>query len=244
MTFVDHFFMFMLFVVQPIYGALSYRRYLNRIKAGHPADRISLYRWAGITEWIALTALVASWFWLGRPFSDLGFVRAGGTAFYIGIAVLMVACGFLLYSWRRSKTMTAEEKSKQVKALGDLVHFLPRNNRDLRAFFKISLTAGIVEEIIYRGFVIWYLGLVMPVWAAVVFSSIIFGLGHSYQGISGAIRTGLLGLAFGVLYVLTGSIWLPILGHILLDALQGLTLLEIQRRTEKAGSESIAGVQP
>jgi membrane protease YdiL (CAAX protease family) len=32
------------------------------------------------------------------------------------------------------------------------------------------------------------------------------------------------------LYIFTGSIWVPIVGHILLDALQGLSLFEILRK--------------
>ena len=42
------------------------------------------------------------------------------------------------------------------------VHFLPRDDRELRAFVGLSATAGIVEEIIYRGFLIWCLALLMP----------------------------------------------------------------------------------
>ena len=229
MTNVDHLFVFVLLIVQPVYGLVSYRRYLARIKAGQPADRVSMYRWTGVTQWIALAVLMTAWYWLDRPYSDLGFVGAEGTGFFNGIALLISACGFLLYAWHRTKTMTADEKSKQVQALGDLVHFLPRNSEDLRAFFKLSFTAGCVEEILYRGFLLWYLGLVMPLWAAVVASSVLFALGHSYQGVGGGIKTGLVGLAFGALYVLTGSIWLPILAHILLDALQGPAIVEVLR---------------
>jgi len=234
MTIVDHLFVFLLFVVQPVHGALSYRRYLGRIEAGQPTDRMSLYRWTGITQWLALATLMATWYWLDRPYSDLGFIQTGGTAFYVGVAVLIGVSCFLLYSWYRSKAMTIDEKSKQAQALGNLVHFLPCTIEHLRAFLKLSVTAGIVEEIIYRGFVIWYLALVMPIWGAVVVSSVLFGIGHSYQGVSGAIKTGLVGLSFGTLYVLTGSIWLPILGHVLLDALQGFTILEILRPTNLA----------
>ena len=37
---VDHVFVLLLLVAQPIYGAISYRRYVARIAAGEPADRI------------------------------------------------------------------------------------------------------------------------------------------------------------------------------------------------------------
>lgn len=229
MHFVDHIFMLLLFVAQPIHGALSYRRYLRRIEAGEPADRVRMYFWTIVLEWSALFVLFVSWFFLRRPPGDLGFVSPGGTGFYVGAVLLAAMCGWLLYSWVKAKNMTGEDRAKQLAALGDLVHFAPSSQRDLRWFVSLSLTAGIVEEIVYRGFVIWYLALLMPAWAAVLVSSVGFGLGHSYQGISGASRCALIGLALGFLYLLTGSIWLPILAHFLFDALQGLTLVEILR---------------
>ncbi len=112
---------------------------------------------------------------------------------------------------------------------------LPHTRRDLRHFIGVSLTAGIVEEIVYRGFVLWYLGLFMPLWAAVVVSSVAFGLGHSYQGAMGALRCGLIGLAFAVFYVVTGSIWLPIIAHAILDILQGMSIVEILRKDRGTG---------
>ena len=60
-------------------------------------------------------------------------------------------------------------------------------------------------------------------------SSIAFGLGHSYQGAGGMLKTGLAGVAFGVLFVISGSIWLPIIAHALLDWLQGRQIREIYR---------------
>jgi membrane protease YdiL (CAAX protease family) len=111
---------------------------------------------------------------------------------------------------------------------------VPHTRQELRSFMGVSITAGIVEEIVYRGFVLWYLGLYMPLWLAIVVSSLAFGLAHSYQGPSGALRCGLVGLVFGIFYVMTGSIWLPIIGHVLLDALQGLTTREILREDGSA----------
>jgi len=229
MTIVDHLFVFLLFFVQPVHGALTYRRYLRRIEAGQPIDRVSIYRWTGILQWFALVVLITCWYWLNRPYADLGLVHNGGSGFYVGVTILIGVTGFLLYYWHRSKAMSIDEKSNQAKTLGKLIHLLPRTDKELRAFLKLSVTAGIVEEIIYRGFVIWYISLFMPLWAAVVLSSVLFGIGHSYQGVGGAIKTGLAGLAFGALYVLTGSIWIPIFAHVLIDALQGLMILEILR---------------
>jgi membrane protease YdiL (CAAX protease family) len=43
-------------------------------------------------------------------------------------------------------------------------------------------------------------------------------------------RAGLVGFAFALFYVGTGSIWLPIVAHALLDILQGVALYELLRR--------------
>ena len=58
-------------------------------------------------------------------------------------------------------------------------------------------------------------------WAAAILSSVAFGIAHSYQGTAGVVKCGLVGLAFAGFYLLTGSIWLPMIGHFLFDALQG-----------------------
>ena len=54
-----------------------------------------------------------------------------------------------------------------------------------------------------------------------------FGVGHAYQGAAGIVKTGLVGLGFAGLYVLTDSIWVPIAGHIIWDLLQGRTMKEL-----------------
>lgn len=241
MPYVDHIFILLLFVVQPIYGAFSYRRYVARIKAGKPANRPRAYIQTSVLEWAFLAALAVAWFTFGRPIADLGIVAPGGVGFWGGAAVLALFSGYLLYAWHRAKHLSDDEKAKQIQLLGDLVHVLPQNRRDLRHFIAVSMTAGVVEEIVYRGFVLWYLALFMPLWAAVIVSSVAFGFGHSYQGAMGGLRCGLIGLAFAVFYIVTGSIWLPIIGHATLDILQGLSIHEILRKNGNAAAPALEG---
>jgi len=90
--------------------------------------------------------------------------------------------------------------------------------------------AAFGEELTYRGYFLnrvknlvgtrrfaWVVSLI-PV-------SLCFGLAHSYQGISGVIETGYVGLGLGVLYLSTGkNLWLPIIVHGLYDTV-GISLL-------------------
>ncbi len=232
MHFVDHIFVLLLFVVQPIHGAMSYRRYVAKVKAGEKSDPARLYLETLALEWAALAVLGSAWYLLGRPVADLGFVSPDGIGYWIGALVLAAFTGFMIYAWRRSLTMTQKEKDKQIEPLGDLVYFLPRTNRDFRHFVAVSITAGIVEEVLYRGFAFWYLAQFMPIWAVIAVSSIGFGLGHSYQGLGGMLRVTGIGLAFGIFYVATGSIWLPMLAHAILDVLQGASIIEVLRRND------------
>jgi len=227
MQFVDHVFILLLFVLQPIHGAFESRYYLERVKAGQPAERVRFYRQTALIEWIFFVLLIAAWVDFGRPIADLGFVMSAGPGFWSGVFLCIAMTGYLLYAWRTAKNAGTSDKARYADSFGDLIIYLPHTRRETHNFYAVSITAGIVEEVVYRGFVIWYLSQYMPVWGAVVVSSVAFGLGHSYQGASGALRTGLVGLAFGVLYVMTGSIWLPIIAHALLDLLQGAAIHEI-----------------
>lgn len=230
MQLVDHILVLLLFVVQPVYGVYEARRFTAREKAGHPMDRVGFYRSTALIEWVFLAVLIAVWIALGRPFEDLGFVSPGGTGFWISTALVAGSIGFLMYAWQAAKRASESEKAKQLEGLEGVRKFLPHTARELHSFFGVSITAGIVEEIVYRGFVLWYFMHFMPLWVAVIVASVVFGLGHSYQGANGASRAGMVGLAFGILYLGSGSIWLPIIAHMLLDVIQGGTIYELLRR--------------
>jgi membrane protease YdiL (CAAX protease family) len=229
MALVDHLVVIMLFVVQPVYGAFAYQRYVARIEAGAPPELVRQYRITMLIEWLVLAALVVAWLTLGRPASALGLVQPAGTGVYIGLLLLFAMTAYLVVAWRKAAAATPEERDRFVGSLGKLRHFMPHDRRTYTTFFWLSITAGIVEEILYRGFVFWYLWQLMPVWAVVLVSALAFGIGHSYQGISGIVRVTLIGVVFGGYYLLTGSIWLPIIAHVVLDILQGAVLLEYLR---------------
>jgi membrane protease YdiL (CAAX protease family) len=83
------------------------------------------------------------------------------------------------------------------------------------------VSAGIGEELFYRGFLLWYLGTVVSTAGAVVVSSTLFGLAHVMHGASAAARAGLLGVVFCGLYLWTGSLWVPMLLHTAIDWFSG-----------------------
>jgi membrane protease YdiL (CAAX protease family) len=53
---------------------------------------------------------------------------------------------------------------------------------------------------------------------------VIFGLGHAYQGATGIVKTGVIGLVMALLTVLSGSLWPAILFHATMDITSGRML--------------------
>jgi membrane protease YdiL (CAAX protease family) len=92
-------------------------------------------------------------------------------------------------------------------------------------FGAVSVSAGICEEIVYRGFLIHVLhGATGSIILAVIVSSGAFGVAHAYQQPAGALRAALLGLVLAAPLLTTGSILPSIVAHTAIDLLSGLWL--------------------
>jgi hypothetical protein len=89
----------------------------------------------------------------------------------------------------------------------------------------VFLFAGFGEEFLERGFIMTRLALFFGRgavgWsAALIIQAIIFGLGHSYLGVSGMIDAGIYGLIFGVIFIVAGcNLWPNAIAHAVLDSL-------------------------
>jgi uncharacterized protein len=100
------------------------------------------------------------------------------------------------------------------------------DERLLLFWLAVSWTlAAFMEEMVYRG---WLVARIAELarfstggWiAGVITTSILFGVAHLYQGMSGMIATGLSGLMFGVAYLASGrNLWCAILAHGLMDTI-------------------------
>lgn len=90
--------------------------------------------------------------------------------------------------------------------------------------------AAFGEELAYRGYVLERAAALGQHSAAayliaMVAVSLLFGLGHYYQGMAGMVNSAFSGLFFGVLYLAGGrNLWLPILAHGFSDTI-GLGLI-------------------
>jgi membrane protease YdiL (CAAX protease family) len=86
---------------------------------------------------------------------------------------------------------------------------------------------AVAEETIFRGYLLLRFQALLrsPVWA-VLLSSLIFSLGHGYEGSAGLVTVGVMGAAFAVVYLWRGSLVAPVVMHFLQDFL-GIVLLPL-----------------
>jgi CAAX protease family protein len=183
-------------------------------------------------------AVLGIWIWAGRPFAQLGLdwpIGMRGLAGFLAVALVIVAASLQLSS---ARTLTGEKLEKALVKV-KRIKIMARTERELSLFMLVAVNAGVWEELVYRGFLIWFLTPLLGVVGAVVLSAAIFGVGHIYQGWRGVLTTGLVGLVFATLYALTASLWWLMVVHALIDIYGGLVsyrLLQMGRAVHQTAS--------
>jgi membrane protease YdiL (CAAX protease family) len=197
-----------------------YRRLVRRVRAGDASARAALYRKAMLLYWMFTIILVALWLGAGRPAAALGLAAPEGLRLLVGAIITVLGLAVLYAQWRAVSKLDDKVLAGLRAQSSEFADFLPRTEREAALFRGLSITAGVCEEIVCRGFLIWYLGSYVGVWPAVFLAAVVFGIGHLYQGRAGVIRTGATGLLMGILYLGTGSLLFPVILHAAVD-LQG-----------------------
>lgn len=107
----------------------------------------------------------------------------------------------------------------------DITYLLPRTQVEKIFWIILSISAGIAEELCFRGFVITRITMLTgSIWPGVLLGSFSFGLGHLYQGWAGVVLIGIYGVMFSLLYVARGSLVPCIIAHMLQDILAAFAL--------------------
>lgn len=202
-------------LVQPFAGRRRYRQLLERLEYD-PTARLHHYRrgitfeWAG-AAFVGLLALLAHdrlrslW----PPGTNTGVTRT-----VPGIAVALVAVTVL---YRVGGQTTRAALAIQLKPVAAL---LPRTPVERWVFALLAVTAGVCEEVLYRGFLLaavrWVApGLSNP--ALIILTAAAFGLAHLYQGGRGVALTGLAGAYFAWIAIAAGSLVPVMVLHAILD---------------------------
>ena len=208
---------FLLLLILPLVGwKWSWPRHLAKLAADPDHARIAYYRRLLVGEWIPTLVLLAVWAFLRRPWSALRLTGDSPLHLAFGFGYVLILVGVLVLQ-RRALLRRPDRRARVRKAMAFGVPLMPHTIPERRLFWAVSATAGVCEEIIFRGFLTWYLLAWMGPVMAVIVASIIFGAGHFYLGIAQVPKTAFIGFLFALVVALTGSLWPAMLLHAAVD---------------------------
>ena len=208
------------FICIPIYEWLKGDKTKSQVQSG-ALSKIQCYRHTIMFLWCPVGLLIL-YLWTNEiAMHSIGLNLALDMAQLIAFCLLgCVILYFAISVWRLSKNSETQQAVKQQMA--DVSWLMPTSKSELRWFvWGVSLSAGLCEELLFRGFLIGYLQPSVGLTMAILIASSLFGLCHIYQGWHNVIRTGIVGLALALIYVWSGSLLVAIILHFAIDTYSG-----------------------
>lgn len=227
------FWIFILFTVvyEPIIGYYGFKKFEERVVLFSEA-RLKYYKNIMLGLWIPTLFIIFVILFSELTFEDVGitlptinsyilgpiitYTTLAIAAFYFIVLIFYIVSYYLNESFRK-KFIESKKKQLNEISFGSLI---PVTKKEKKAWTYVSITAGVTEEIIYRGFLIFAIAYLFPslsIWLVMLAASVLFGLAHTYQGKGDVVRTTIIGYIFSILYIGLGSILPIIVLHFLID---------------------------
>lgn len=211
-----------LVVVWPIYSFINIKLNPPEKIRHEPNLRLESYNTTILQLWAFTAAIIGVWTWTDRPFETLGFQHTLDTPTKVtwAAAAIMIAfsAAHLVQVFVSRKAL--EKFAGEFRDVGEHTQLMmPRTGKEYRRSMLVAVTAGVTEEIIFRGYLIWALSLFVHPWAAGALSVLAFVLLHIYQERAGLIQVAIFAVIATVMYLVSGSLWPVIVMHIGVDVL-------------------------
>ena len=216
LTFADHVLVLLIVVGLPLRALHGIRALRAAPAAALPALRRKLWSRAIATQWLLTLAVLAVWLTAWRSLVTLGLVlrpSIGLAGVLVGLTTIVTLVG------RQRGALAADEllRARIRERLAPVERLMPRTAQEFPLFAALACTAGLCEEFLFRGYLLWYFAHRMPFALACVMQAAVFGLCHAYQGPRGMLLTALAGAFFTAVLLVAGSIWPAMLIHALMD---------------------------
>ena len=191
----------------------------DRLRAAVHPDRVRFYVITMLFEWLLFLLVLAGvwrsgasmrsvlgdrWHSVRQVLRDIGI----GLGFWVVAIPVLLVFGWLL----------------RIGAHGPQLEFmLPHRGVEAVWWIALSVTAGICEETIFRGYLQrQFLAFTKSTTAAILFSAATFGVAHAYQGFRMVILISVFGAMFGLLASWRGTVRPGMVAHVWQDSINGV----------------------
>lgn len=156
--------------------------------------------------------------WRGLTFAGLGLVAPGWWDVLRGLQLVVVVFAVNILLRLLAMQLFPDAVSGQLARITELGNRVA-SGIGVPELLGVSLFIGLYEELLARGFLLRRAReLLGGLWGPVALSSLLFGLGHVYQGAFGVIQTALVGAILAVAVLRYASLWPAIIAHALINA--------------------------
>ncbi|MGE5176028.1 MAG: CPBP family intramembrane glutamic endopeptidase [Hyphomicrobiales bacterium] len=191
-------------------------------------DRAQLVASRGSALPLYLTLIVMEWMLLyfvffgirktGTRLRDLvgpGWATPGAVARDVALALVV------WFVWRTAEAVVDRALGPDTaKGVGTL---LPRGPMEIGVWIVLSVSAGICEEAVFRGY---FQAQFRALWGsaalAVAVQAVVFGVAHGYQGVRNVITITVLGLVYGAVVVWRRNLRPTMILHAWMDVVGGI----------------------
>ena len=196
-------------------------RFRAAVAAGDPTARTRAYIKGVGMEWLFSAAALGVWSYYGRPTSALLLPLVPGWRLALGAGLVALMLALTALQLRQVMRLSTDRRAKVAPKLEAVAFMLPHTRREYRWFLLLSATAGICEELLFRGYLPWFFTPWLGTVGAYVAVLVLFGLGHAYQGRSGTLKATAAGAVMCLIVLATGSLIPAMIIHALIDAGSG-----------------------
>jgi len=220
LTLADRLLALLIVVVLPLRAWFGMRTLKAAPAERLPALRRGLWARAIASQWLLVALALGVWLAAHRSLITLGLgLRPswGLLGVLLGLAVIVV----LVVHQRPAVDQDEMLRARVRDRLAPVERLMPRSAADMPLFSALACTAGLCEELLFRGYLLWVANALLPFPIAPAAQALLFGLCHAYQGPRGIVLTTFAGAFLTGVVLLTGSLWPAMLIHALMDVHAG-----------------------
>jgi membrane protease YdiL (CAAX protease family) len=236
LTPADHVLVLLIVVGLPLRALFGIRALRAAPAPAVPDLRRRLWGRAIATQWLLTVIVLWHWRMTFRSLASLGLVLRPTTGL-AGVLVGLTTIVILVSRQRRALVTDESLRARVRERLAAVEPLMPHAAREFPLFAALACTAGLCEEFLFRGYLLWYAVHFMPFAYACVAQALVFGACHAYQGRRGIVLTTLAGAFFTGVLLVAGSIWPSMFIHALMDLHAG----DLARRVFPPELEPVTG---
>jgi len=186
----------------------------------------------GLVLLIGASLVLTAWNISGRPWHIFGFKWPiiNNTVIWAIVAVVVLYVGDVVVS--------LIFKDRESQKIEEISYIIPQTWTEYKHYIFLALAAGIGEEIVYRGYLMNYILEVGKTfefvwWMALIIPALAFATGHIYQGWLAVIKIFIMALLFGIIFLYSGSLFIVIVLHTLVDLVSGMAGILFAKSDDK-----------